>query len=136
MVQPFAGRLFEEHRAAGRPIVLATTTPYDLVKPLAERLGLDDVVATRTASTPTGTYDGTLAGPFVWAAGKLEAVRAWAAEHDVDLKESYAYSDSFYDAPLLAAVGNRSSSTPIRGWSPWPSRGGGRSSTSTCHRAW
>ena len=33
MVQPFAGRLFEEHRAAGRPIVLATTTPYDLVEP-------------------------------------------------------------------------------------------------------
>ena len=108
MVQPFAGPIFEQHRAAGRPIVLATTTPYDLVKPLADRLGLDDVVATRYGVNDDGTYDGTLVGPFVWAAGKLEAVRTWAGEHGIDLKESYAYSDSFYDAPLLGAVG-----TPI-----------------------
>ncbi|MDG1188254.1 MAG: HAD family hydrolase, partial [Ilumatobacter sp.] len=47
MVQPFAHAAFAMHRAAGRPIVLATTTPYDLVKPFADRLGLDDVVATR-----------------------------------------------------------------------------------------
>ncbi len=106
LVQPFAGALFEEHRAAGRPIVLATTTPYDLVKPLADRLGLDDVVATRYGVSPDGTYDGTLVGPFVWAAGKLEAVRAWADEHGVDLAESYAYSDSVYDTPLLSAVGH------------------------------
>jgi len=52
-VQPFAAGLFAEHRAAGRPVVLATTTPYDLVKPFADLLGLDDVVATGTASTPT-----------------------------------------------------------------------------------
>ena len=39
-LQPFARPLFEEHRAAGRPLVLATTTPYDLVKPLADALGL------------------------------------------------------------------------------------------------
>ena len=105
MVQPFAGPLFELHREAGRPVVLATTTPYDLVKPLAERLGLDDVVATRYGVAADGTYDGSLVGPFVWARGKLEAVRAWAAEHGVDLGASYAYSDSFYDAPLLSAVG-------------------------------
>ncbi len=47
MVQPFAETAFAAHRAAGRPIVLATTSPYDLVKPFADRLGLDDVVATR-----------------------------------------------------------------------------------------
>ena len=63
------------HRDAGRPIVLATTTPYDLVKPFADRLGLDDVVATRYGVDADGdTYDGTLAGPFVWSAGKLAAV--------------------------------------------------------------
>ena len=107
-VQPFAGRIFAEHRAAGRPIVLATTTPYDLVKPLAERLGLDDVVATRYGVNGDGTYDGTLDGPFVWSAGKLTAVAAWAADHGIELRESYAYSDSYYDAPLLSAVG-----TPI-----------------------
>jgi putative phosphoserine phosphatase/1-acylglycerol-3-phosphate O-acyltransferase len=106
MVQPFAGPIFDQHRAAGRPLVLATTTPFDLVKPLADRLGLDDVVATRYGVNADGTYDGTIVGPFVWAAGKLEAVKEWAAEHAIDLGESFAYSDSFYDTPLLAAVGN------------------------------
>ena len=72
----------------------------------------------------------------MWATGKLEAVRDWAAEHGVDLKESYAYSDSFYDTPLLDAVG-----TPIV-VNPDPADGAhgdccgaGRSSTSTCRPA-
>jgi len=106
MVQPLAASLFDEHRAAGRKVVLATTTPYDLVKPLADRLGLDDVVATRYGVDEDGTYDGTLDGPFVWSAGKLAAVRDWAARHNVNLADSYAYSDSFYDTPLLSAVGH------------------------------
>jgi putative phosphoserine phosphatase/1-acylglycerol-3-phosphate O-acyltransferase len=105
MLQPFADSVFARHREAGRPLVLATTTPYDLVKPFADLIGLDDVVATRWTVNADGTYDGTLAGPFVWSAGKLAAVREWAEQHDVDLDESYAYSDSVYDVPLLAAVG-------------------------------
>ena len=106
LVQPLAAPLFAEHRAAGRPIVMATTSPYDLVKPLADLLGLDDVVATRYGVSADGTYDGTLDGPFVWSAGKLAAVRDWAVEHGIDLAESFAYSDSVYDTPLLAAVGH------------------------------
>lgn len=106
MVQPLAAPLFEEHRAAGRPVVLATTTPYDLVKPLADLLGLDDVVATRYGVNADGTYDGTIDGPFVWSTGKLAAVTEWAQRHRIDLAESFAYSDSVYDTPLLAAVGN------------------------------
>jgi putative phosphoserine phosphatase/1-acylglycerol-3-phosphate O-acyltransferase len=105
-VQPFAHRAFDSHRAAGRPIVLATTTPYDLVAPFAARLGFDDVVATRYGVGPDGTYDGTLAGPFVWSAGKRAAVAEWAERHGVELGESYAYSDSVYDTPLLSAVGH------------------------------
>ncbi|MDO8391905.1 MAG: HAD-IB family hydrolase [Actinomycetota bacterium] len=106
MVQPLAAPLFAEHRAAGRMVVLATTTPYDLVKPLADLLGLDDVVATRHRVLPDGTYDGSLEGPFAWSAGKLAAVRDWAQQHDVSLGDSYAYSDSVFDTPLLAAVGH------------------------------
>jgi putative phosphoserine phosphatase / 1-acylglycerol-3-phosphate O-acyltransferase len=106
MVQPLAAPLFAHHRAAGRPVVLATTTPYDLVKPLADLLGLDDVVATRYGLNADGTYDGTIAGPFVWSAGKLAAVADWASRHDIDMAQSYAYSDSVYDTPLLAAVGH------------------------------
>src|SRR5687768_14819048 len=107
MVQPFAPALFQRHRDEGRPVVLATTTPYDLVKPFADRLGLDDVIATRYGVHDDGdTYDGTLEGRFVWATGKLDAVRQWAAEHGVDLADSWFYSDSVYDTPLMSAVGH------------------------------
>jgi putative phosphoserine phosphatase / 1-acylglycerol-3-phosphate O-acyltransferase len=106
MVQPFAWQRLTEHREAGRPLVMATTTPYELVKPLAEWLGFDDVLATRYGVNVDGTFDGSIDGPFVWARGKLAAVRDWAGRNHVDLAESYAYSDSVFDTPLLGAVGN------------------------------
>src|SRR6266508_1660688 len=81
-VQPFARPLFEEHRRAGRLLVLATTTPYELVRPLADALGFDDVVATRYGEK-NGAFDGTIVGEFVWGSGKLNAVRAWAEDNDV-----------------------------------------------------
>jgi putative phosphoserine phosphatase/1-acylglycerol-3-phosphate O-acyltransferase len=104
IVAPYARPIIEEHRQAGRPLVLATTTPYELIRPLADLLGFDDVVATRYAHQD-GVLTGALEGGFVWSRGKLDAVRTWAAEHGVDLADSYAYSDSIYDAPLLSAVG-------------------------------
>ncbi len=106
MVQPFAWQRFAEHREAGRPLVMATTTPYDLVKPLADWLGFDDVLATRYGVDADGTFDGTINGPFVWAWGKLSAVREWATRNGIDLADSYAYSDSVFDTPLLSAVGH------------------------------
>jgi putative phosphoserine phosphatase/1-acylglycerol-3-phosphate O-acyltransferase len=105
-VQPFAHAIIDDHRAAGRALVLATTTPEDMIRPLAERLGFDDVVATRYGVDADGRYDGTLDGEFVWGRGKLRAVQAWAAGRGVRLDRSWAYSDSFYDTPLLGAVGH------------------------------
>ena len=102
-VQPFVPGILAEHREAGRRLVMATTSPHPLVSPFAARLGFDDVVATRWAAED-GAYTGEIDGPLVWGRGKLEAVRDWAAEANVDLAASYAYSDSFYDAPLLDAV--------------------------------
>jgi putative phosphoserine phosphatase/1-acylglycerol-3-phosphate O-acyltransferase len=106
LVAPYARGLLDEHRAAGRPVVLATTTPYDLVSVFAERIGFDDVVATRYAEGGDGRYTGSIDGEFVWSRGKLSAVRKWADAQGVDLASSYAYSDSFYDLPLLSAVGH------------------------------
>ena len=106
LVQPRARAVIDEHRSEGRLLVLATTTPYDLVKPLADLLGFDDVVATRYGVADDGTYNGTIVGNFVWANGKLAAVRKWADEHGVDLASSYFYSDSVYDTPLLSVVGH------------------------------
>ena len=111
-VAPYARRLMDEHRAAGRPVVLATTSPFDMVKPFADELGLDDVIATTYGRDAEGRYDGTIVGSFVWGTGKLDAVRRWAAEHDVELGESWAYSDSVFDAPLLNAVGHPTAVNP------------------------
>jgi putative phosphoserine phosphatase / 1-acylglycerol-3-phosphate O-acyltransferase len=106
LVPPFAHTTLDEHRQRGDLLVMATTTPYDLVQPFAERLGFDAVVATRYRVGADGNYDGSLDGSFVWSAGKLSAVQRWAADAKVDLGESWAYSDSIYDAPLLSAVGH------------------------------
>ncbi len=105
LVHPRAAPLFDEHRDAGRLVVLATTTPYELVKPFADLLGFDDVIATRYG-VRDGTFDGTIDGAFVWGRAKLDAVREWAAEHGVSLDVSYAYSDSWFDNPMLSAVGH------------------------------
>jgi putative phosphoserine phosphatase / 1-acylglycerol-3-phosphate O-acyltransferase len=110
-VLPYARLLIAQHRAEGRPVVMATTTPYDLVAPLAELLELDDVVATRYG-VADGRYDGTIDGEFVWGPGKLAAVRVWAESHGVLLQDSFAYSDSFYDIPLLSAVGHPTAVNP------------------------
>lgn len=104
-ILPFAHQVIEEHRAAGRTLVMATTTPADLITPLAEALGFDDVVATRYGQR-SGHYDGTIDGEFVWGKGKARAVQRWAHLNGVDLDASYAYSDSYYDVPLLSIVGH------------------------------
>ena len=105
LVRTNARSIIDEHRANGVKVVLATTTPHDLIATFARQMGFDDVVATRFEVDAEGEYTGQLVGPFAWSAGKLEAVKAWCADHDVDLAQSFAYSDSVYDAPLLSAVG-------------------------------
>ncbi len=105
LVQPWALEALQAHRAEGRPIVLATTSPMDLVAPLADALGLDDVIATRYGESE-GRYTGRLDGGFVWGWGKRAAVGQWATDHGVDLAASHAYTDSFFDLPLLTTVGH------------------------------
>ncbi len=105
LVQPWALEVLAGHRAAGLPLVMATTSPLDLVTPLADTLGFDAVIATRYAQRE-GRYTGRLDGPFVWGVGKRTAVRRWAREHGVGMEASHAYSDSFFDLPLLRAVGH------------------------------
>ena len=106
MVQPYANQVIDGHRAEGRKVVLATTTPRDLIEPFAELMGFDDVIATTYAVDADGCYTGELDGQYVWSRGKRDAVKRWADEHGVDLAGSYAYSDSVFDEPLLASVGN------------------------------
>ena len=112
LIHPFALALIEQHKAEGRPVVMATTTPEHLIKPLADRLGFDHVLATRYGTKDDGRFDGSILGPFVWSTGKLTAVRQFAAEHGIDLADSFAYSDSIFDLPLLEAVGSPAAVNP------------------------
>ncbi len=105
MVQPYARVLIDEHHAAGRLVVVATTTPVDMVEPFAKALGLDAVIATRY-DTAEGEYTGAIDGEFVWGKGKLRAVQEWTEANDIELRSSWAYSDSWFDIPLLSAVGH------------------------------
>ena len=105
LVQPWALEVLTAHQAEGRPLVMATTSPVDLVAPLADTLGFDAVIATRYGQRD-GRYTGRLDGPFIWGVGKRAAVKRWAADHDVSMAASHAYSDSFFDLPLLRAVGH------------------------------
>lgn len=115
-ILPYVPALLDVHRSAGRLLVLATTTPHDMVAPIARRLGIDHVIATRYGRTVDADgverYDGSVDGGFVWSIGKLQALQRWAREVGVDLRESWAYSDSVYDAPMLSAVGHANAVNP------------------------
>lgn len=105
LLLPYAAKVIEEHRDAGRLLVMATTSPLPFVKPLADRLGFDAAVATKW-ERDGDVFTGRMDGEFVWGRTKADAVADWAAENGVNLSQSYAYSDSYFDAPLLAMVGH------------------------------
>lgn len=94
-----------KHREEGTKLVLATTTPTVFVEAFAERIGFDAVLATEW-SHDGEVFDGTTVGPFVWGPKKRDAIVEWAKANDVSLKDSYGYSDSYFDAPMLDAVGH------------------------------
>lgn len=107
-----AGALIEQHRAAGRDIVLVSASGEEVVEPIGQLLGVTEVIATRMEAID-GCYSGEIefyaAGP-----GKAEALRSLAATNGYDLADSYAYSDSISDLPMLEAVGHPTAVNPDR----------------------
>jgi HAD superfamily hydrolase (TIGR01490 family) len=108
-----AAALIEEHQAAGRDIVLVSSSGDEVVRPIGELLGITDIIATRMV-TENGRYTGEIE---YYAAGlnKATAVRQMAKEREFDLADCYAYSDSISDAPLLESVGHPTVVNPDRG---------------------
>jgi HAD superfamily hydrolase (TIGR01490 family) len=108
-----AAMLIEEHRRAGRDVVLVSTSGDEMVRPIGELLGITDIIATRMV-VEDGQYTGEVE---FYAAGpnKAVAVRQLAEERGYDLAASFAYSDSLTDVPLLEAVGNPTAVNPSRG---------------------
>ena len=94
------------HQDAGRPTFIVSAAGNELVAMLARVLAMEGGIGTAYAVDPTGALTGDLDGPFMYGDGKVEAMRSFAAEHEIDLGESWAYSDSASDLPMLRAVGN------------------------------
>jgi HAD superfamily hydrolase (TIGR01490 family) len=108
-----AAALIAEHRAAGRDVVLVSGSGDELVRPIGEALGITDVIASRMV-VRDGRYTGEI---DFYAAGenKVVEVQKLAAERGYDLADSFAYSDSVTDVPLLSCVGHPTAVNPDRG---------------------
>jgi HAD superfamily hydrolase (TIGR01490 family) len=105
--------LMREHQRAGRAVYIISASPEEIVAPLAEYLGADRVIATRSRVDDEGRYTGEV-DFYAYGPHKAEAMREAAAEHGVDLAESYAYSDSATDLPMLEVVGHPVAVNPDR----------------------
>lgn len=102
---PAMRAVLDRHRREGRRIVIVTTGLRELVEHSRKVLGEDVDVIGAEMRHKDGVWEGTVEGPL-YGVHKAEAVRAYAAKHDVDLAASYAYSDHFSDAAFLEAVGH------------------------------
>ena len=104
LVYAEAVALFAEHRAAGRDVVLVSSSGEEVVGPIGEMLGVDRVIATRMV-VADGRYTGDIAF-YAYGEHKARAIRELAAQSGLDLEDCFAYSDSVTDLPMLSAVGH------------------------------
>ncbi len=104
LVYDEAVSLIEEHKAAGRRVVIVSSSGEEVVGPIGELVGADEVIATRMV-VADGKYTGEIEF-YSYGPHKAEAITALAAREGWDLADCYAYSDSATDLPMLEAVGH------------------------------
>ena len=103
-VAPKALAALAQHRADGHVVaILSSSTPY-VVEPLARHLGIEHAICTRM-NVADGSFDGTHKKPACYGAGKVHWAEAFAREQGVDLAQSFFYTDSYTDLPMLERVG-------------------------------
>lgn len=96
--------LMDDHRAAGRLICIVSSSPAEIVEPLAKMLEVDRWIATKPTIVD-GKYTGEL-DFYAYGPDKPVAMKALAEELDIDLAGSFAYTDSNTDLPMLEIVGH------------------------------
>ncbi len=105
-----AATLIEEHQAAGRDVVIVSSSGEEVVAAIGELLGVDRVVATRMVEDQ-GRYTGEIEF-YAYGPHKAGAIRDLAQAEGYDLAECYAYSDSSTDIPMLEVVGHPTAVNP------------------------
>jgi HAD superfamily hydrolase (TIGR01490 family) len=96
--------LVREHQARGDWVALVTATNDFITGPIAQALGIADLLAVRLARGPGGTITGCINGTPSFREGKLSRVEEWLAQRGAtwgDFARISVYSDSPNDLPLL-----------------------------------
>lgn len=102
---PAAAALVEEHRRRGDALLVITATNLFVAGPIARLYGITNIIAT-TPEVKDGRYTGRPEGVPCFREGKVTRLMDWLTTQHHDLKNSWFYSDSQNDLPLLSAVGH------------------------------
>ena len=105
--------LIHDHKAAGRLICIVSSSPEEIVEPLAKMLRVNHWIATQPEIVD-GKYTGELEF-YAYGPHKAEAIKELAVEHGIDLDGSFAYTDSATDLPMMETVGNPVAVNPDKG---------------------
>ena len=102
-ILPQAEELIARHRARGDTLLIITATNRFITGPIAERLGIDDLIAVEPELVD-GRYTGRVSGVPSFQQGKVTRLEQWLSERDDTLDGAWFYSDSHNDLPLLEHV--------------------------------
>ena len=105
-VDPEALALLRRHQAAGDTVIIVTATTEFVTRPIAQALGVGELIAVDLARGADGWITGEIQGVPSTREGKVTRVGQWLTQHqlDWDTVESRFYSDSSNDLPLLEKV--------------------------------
>jgi HAD superfamily hydrolase (TIGR01490 family) len=113
-VYPRMLELAYEHQDAGRRVYIFTAASQELAEMLAHVLTFDGGIGSQFSAVDDGVYTGQPTGLFIYGADKARAIKRLADAEGLDLTQSYAYSDSASDLPMLRAVGHPVAVNPDR----------------------
>ncbi|WP_431025715.1 HAD family hydrolase [Halomonas sp. H5] len=102
-ILPKGEELLARHRSRGDTLLIITATNRFITGPIAERLGVDDLIAVEP-EVVDGRYTGKVSGVPSYREGKVVRLEAWLEDKEVGLEDAWFYSDSHNDLPLLEKV--------------------------------
>jgi HAD superfamily hydrolase (TIGR01490 family) len=110
-VFPGTYELLEKSRSLGLRQVVVTGALDVSVDRLMAHLGITEYVANRLEFV-NGLATGRLLPPVMAAATKASWIRVFAEREGISLSDSYAYTDSMSDLPMLSIVGHPAAVNP------------------------